>query len=213
NFPQLRITNGPTLKNFAALLVANIPRENTLVLSDDPRRLVLARAFASQQPTSTSRLFIDTTSLPAPEYHKYLSQHHPGGWPLVPDKNTPKVIDPLTIRGLLMTLAKTNDLYYLHPSFGYYFEAFALEPHGLNYKLVRYPTNTLTAPLPSAVLIEENSNLWIRVTEDVMAPVMAASHPASFAARAGLFPKILKTAKVEVQPNRNLRGLAPLLSR
>ena len=34
------------------------------------------------------------------------------------------------IRGLLMTLAETNQVYYLHPSFGYYFEAFYQEAHG-----------------------------------------------------------------------------------
>ena len=36
---------------------------------------------------------------------------------------------------LLSRLAQTNSLYYLHPSFGYYFEFFYPEPHGLVYKL------------------------------------------------------------------------------
>ena len=45
-------------------------------------------------------------------------------------------------------LAQTNSIYYLHPSFGYYFEFFYPEPHGLVYKLNPYPTNALFAPLP-----------------------------------------------------------------
>ena len=43
---------------------------------------------------------------------------------------------------LALRLAETNSIYYLHPSFGYYFEFFYLEAHGLVYKLKPYSTNT-----------------------------------------------------------------------
>ena len=54
-------------------------------------------------------------------------------------------VSPLQLVILLTTLAKTNELYYLHPSFGYYFEQFYLEPHGLVYRLKTLPEDTLVA--------------------------------------------------------------------
>jgi len=44
-------------------------------------------------------------------------------------------VSPLGLIGVLTMLAQTNELYYLHPSYGYYFEQFYQEPHGLVYKL------------------------------------------------------------------------------
>jgi hypothetical protein len=61
---------------------------------------------------------------------------------------------------VLAMLAKTNELYYLHPSFGYYFEQFYLEPHGLVYKLKTLPADTLLPPLPDKNLIAENEAFW-----------------------------------------------------
>ena len=50
-----------------------------------------------------------------------------------------KPLNPIGLIGVLTMLAKTNELYYLHPSFGYYFEQFYQEPHGLAYKLKTLP--------------------------------------------------------------------------
>src|ERR1041385_6453561 len=212
NWPQMRVTNGPAVKNFAALLAARLP-PRSMVLSDDVRRLFLVQASASQQRPDTEQLFIDTTSLPAPEYHGYLRKHYPGRWPFEPDKNTPRRIDPFTIRGVLMTVGLTNSLYYLHPSFGYYFEAFCLEPHGPVYKLSRYPTNTLGAPLPSKELLAENANIWAKVREELFGPIREASEVRDFSRRSGLFPKLLSIAKVKPEPNRDMRILGALLAR
>ena len=60
----------------------------------------------------------------------------------------------------LTVLARTNELYYLHPSFGYYFEQFYPEPHGLVYKLKTLPEDTLLPPLPDKNLIAENEAFW-----------------------------------------------------
>ena len=72
---------------------------------------------------------------------------------------------------LVSRLAQTNSLYYLHPSFGYYFEFFYPEPHGLVYKLNAYPTNALYAPLPSKDLIAENEAFWAKANEQVLQPL------------------------------------------
>jgi tetratricopeptide (TPR) repeat protein len=213
NWPIIRITNGPTIKKFASLLAENIPPQNSYVLSDDVRRLFLTEAAAVSSGKAKGNLFIDTSSLPSPEYHHYLRRHHPDRWPFEPDKNYRKLIDPLTIRGVLMTVAQTNSLYYLHPSFGYFFEAFCLEPHGPVYKLARYPTNTLTAPLPGAALLAENSNVWARVEQEIFPPMTSTVTTASVRHKNGVLDKILREARAKAEPNKEMRILGSLLSR
>ena len=42
-----------------------------------------------------------------------------------------------------------HPIYYLHTSFGYYFEEFYLKPHGMVYELKSYPSNAPQPPLPT----------------------------------------------------------------
>ncbi len=66
-----------------------------------------------------------------PAYHSYLHEKFQQRWPdTISASEATNGISPLHIISLLATLAKTNQLYYLHPSFGYYFEEFCMEPHG-----------------------------------------------------------------------------------
>ena len=71
---------------------------------------------------------------------------------------------------LALRLAATNSLYYLQPSFGYYFEWFYPEPHGLVYKLKPYPAGTLMVPTPSKDLIEENDTFWDAADRNALRP-------------------------------------------
>ena len=93
------------------------------------------------------------------------------------DTNT---VSPLQLVILLTTLAKTNELYYLHPSFGYYFEQFYLEPHGLVYRLKTLPGDTLLPPLPDNDEIDENEAFWARAEMQAFQPIeraLAAPRP------------------------------------
>ena len=74
-------------------------------------------------------------------------------------------------------LAKTNELYYLHPSFGYYFEQFYQEPHGLVYKLKTLPEDALLPPVPDKNQIAGNEAFWARVETQVLAPIARAVMP------------------------------------
>jgi tetratricopeptide (TPR) repeat protein len=77
----------------------------------------------------------------------------------------------------LTVLARTNEFYYLHPSFGYYFEQFYLEPHGLVYKMMTLPPNTLLPPLPDKNQIAENETFWARAAAQEFAPIKNAAAP------------------------------------
>jgi tetratricopeptide (TPR) repeat protein len=75
-------------------------------------------------------------------------------------------------------VARSNAIYYLHPSFGYYFEQFYSQPVGLLYELKFYPTNALNAPLPTPAQFRENEDFWKAAESKAVEPVAAlASQP------------------------------------
>ena len=63
NLPQIRTTNGPMLKQYAALLAQALPPQRAVLLSDDPRRSLLLQAYAAQSGKGKDYLFLDTGSL------------------------------------------------------------------------------------------------------------------------------------------------------
>lgn len=159
NLPRIRIANGSMVKDYASQLAASLPSKSAVIYSDDPRRLVLLQAWYAGKPESQSLLFLDTTSLPIPEYHAYLKKRYPGLWNwniaspshLVPDS---------ALLELAVSLSRSNQVHYLHPSFGYYFEVFYEEPHGLTSQLKLYENRVTVHPTYSQAVLNENRSFW-----------------------------------------------------
>ncbi|MBI3192260.1 MAG: tetratricopeptide repeat protein [Pedosphaera parvula] len=61
---------------------------------------------------------------------------------------------------LLLSLSASNAVYYLHPSFGYYFENFHMIPRGLVEELKPYAPNSITPPPLSAEELRFNQQAW-----------------------------------------------------
>ena len=180
NAPQLRAENDDTLQHYTSLVGENLPRTGGILLADDPRRLYLQEAALARDGRAKDFVFLDTQSLIWPGYHQFLHRKFPGKWPeTVSATDTPKLA-PLQLVALLATLGKTNELYYLHPSFGYYFEQFYSEPHGLVYKLKTLPNDTLLPPLPDKNEIAGNEAFWLRAGMKTFPPIertLAAPKP------------------------------------
>jgi tetratricopeptide (TPR) repeat protein len=177
NTPLIRISNDDTLHQFAKLTEENLPHSGGYLLSDDPMRLFLIRSALAQDRRDNEYVPLDTSSLTAPSYHRFLHKHFPQKWPDLVSTNKAGSINPLGLMRFLAIISRTNDLYYLHPSFGYYFEVFYLEPHGLVYKMKTLPGDTLLPPQMDNNLISENENFWTRdaapslkKVEDAIAP-------------------------------------------
>ena len=47
----------------------------------------------------------------------------------------------------ILTMANTRPIYYLHPSFGYYFEFFDMVPQGLIYQLRPLTNSAISGPV------------------------------------------------------------------
>ena len=92
-------------------------------------------------------LMADTRLMSYPIYQQLLHRRFPQRWPETPPAETPTAaFDRRYLMYEVSELVRSNAVYYLHPSFGYYFELLYLRPHGLVYHLAPYGTNLVTPP-------------------------------------------------------------------
>jgi tetratricopeptide (TPR) repeat protein len=204
NTPQIRDANDDTFKKYTALVEENLPHTGGILLSDDSRRTLLLRAALVRDGRAKDFLLADTEYLPVPAYHRYLHATSPQKWPdTVSTVEATNGVSPLHCIRLLAMLARTNDLYYLHPSFGYYFEQFCLEPHGLVYKLNTLPNDTLRPPKPEKNLIAANEAFWAQAQATAFAPIIRAVTPADSDATESFGEKLLDGFRIAREPNPN----------
>ena len=167
-------TNSDTLLKYAQFTTKNLPSGGAILLcdtdrqnQDDPTRAFLIQAALAREGREKNYLVVDTQALNWAPYHRYLHAHFPAKWPkLVGDKEM-GAVNPVGLFGLVNMLSKSNTICYLNPSYGYYFEQFYQEPHGLSYLMKPLPKETLLAPAPDKNLIADNEAFWSGVTTSV----------------------------------------------
>ena len=206
NLPRLQATQTTNriIDRYCARIAQALPPQGAVVLSDDPLRLSYLQAAMLRTEDLAKYLFIDTGSLAANEaYFHFLEKRHPqfnlsGAIP----HTTNEVPGELDLVRLLDRLEAGHDLYYLHPSFGYYFERFQLQARGPVYQLKPYTTNEWDAPLPAKEQIAENQAYWKTFAEEDMPPLMhALEHSANRGELGGVLGKLLKRAHLSGDPD------------
>ena len=176
NLPQIRTTNGSILRDYAAALAEGLPQSGIL-LSDDSRKLLLTQAWLARTGRLNDFILLDTQALSWSTYHRFLQRLYPTKWKPFLDAKSSGALDPVSLVQILTELAKSAELYYLHPSFGYYFEYFHLEPHKLVYQLKRFGNDSLLAPPLAPELIAANESFWTKVADQYLKPVLAVTAP------------------------------------
>ena len=202
NAPQIRDTNGDTLRRFTSLVEEKLPPTGGYMLSDDPQQLALVQSALVQDGRARDFVPLETQSLIAPAYHRFLHQKFPQRWPEIVSATQTNMLNPAGLIQVLALLARTNDLYYLQPSFGYYFEQFYLEPHGLVFKMKTLPADTLLPPLPDKNQIAENETFWDRAGARAFAPVEHAAGMPNPNAPRGWGERRLDKFHVPREPNQ-----------
>jgi tetratricopeptide (TPR) repeat protein len=204
NTPQIRSTNGDTLKKYAALVEENLPQTGGILLSDDPLRLMLVEASLARDGRTKDFVPLETASLKYPSYHTFLHDRFPKMWPdTVFAAEQTNGVSPLHLMELLSVLSKTNELYYLHPSFGYYFELFYAEPHGPVYKLKTLPNDTLLPPLPDKNQIADNETFWAQTEKAAFDPIIRAVTPPDENASQSPVEKLFARLHIEHETNQS----------
>jgi len=211
NLPQIRLTNGSMFQRFTSFVSEGLPSQGAVVLSDDPLRTLLLRAAMVHRTANGKYVFVDTGDLKWPQYHRFLRALNGSSWASNSLKERDKVFSDNDLFDLVSQIATTNSLYYLHPSFGYYFERFYLEPHGLVYKLISYPTNSLLAPPLTKELLNENEDRWTSIKRDELKPLLIAMHPSGTSP--GFLGNLMDKAHLDPIVNRDASMAGNLYSR
>lgn len=173
NLPAIRGQNGPILRELATTL-ADLPAGNNVITSDDNDILMLAVGALKERSADREVIPIHTGYLRRHVYQRHHEVRYGRHWPALAVE---RLSDPLGDDVLLQQMAAltaSNQLFYLHPSFGYYFEVFHLIPTNTVYQYARQTTNSfLPPPLPEDQF-EAVHQRWTRIREQyVDNPVVA----------------------------------------
>jgi tetratricopeptide (TPR) repeat protein len=178
NVSEIWSNAGKYMDRLSRLAAQSLPEQGAFVLSDDVFRLfALRRELQISQPNHR-HVLIDTTSLGASDYHRYLQRMHPDRWLKFETPPRPKgIMDTVSLLQLLYKLHEKGPVVYLQPSFGYYFEFFQARPRGAVYELKPYPTNSVSAPLLTAEEIKQEDDFWRALKASVLEPLARTAPP------------------------------------
>ncbi|HEX3718617.1 MAG TPA: hypothetical protein VH595_11670 [Verrucomicrobiae bacterium] len=166
NIPHVEAENSRALTQFSDLVLDGLPQRDAFVLSDDPGRLNLLEATYQRRGIPDQNVLIETGSLAHKEYIGYLRSRYPQFQKtMAPPEKLPPVVSDRALKVFLYQAGHNHPIYYLHPSFGYFFEEFYLKPRELVYELKAYPNSSAEPPLPSATEITDNDNFWSKLQD------------------------------------------------
>ena len=213
NLPAIRYTNGPMLQNYAAALVEKLPPDAVL-LSDRSMPLLLTRSWLARSGKQQNYLFLDTGALKSLAYYRFQTRLHPEEWPQVfTNATNPNILIPeLQLAKIVRDIAKKHPVYYLHPSFGYYFDVFYAVPHGIVNELHLYGTNMITSPPLSEADFAENEAFW-KQREPELAALPAGIFPPPPQQKPSLRERWLGAMQIPFEKNLTAEFLANTYSR
>jgi hypothetical protein len=117
NAPQIRDTNGDTFRRYTSLIEEKLPPEGRLFVERRPAATVSgavgARAGRAGAGFCAARHAIAGGARLSPLLHRKFPQR----WPELVSATQTNALNPVGLIQVLAMLARTNDLYYLHPSF------------------------------------------------------------------------------------------------
>jgi predicted Zn-dependent protease len=171
NVSQVQSQRQPALRELADQLARNLPAQPALVLSEDPIQLLLVQAAWPRRGEAFPHLPVHTRSLKEPIYHRVLAKRYPGIWKdHFAGQEVNGEIPPLALIGVLLEQAKAREIHYLHPSFGYYFEAFYPRPAGLTAKLELYEAGMIGPPELTPQALAANQGFWNSLAQPTPLP-------------------------------------------
>jgi len=166
NASAITLANRQPLAQFGDLAFHSLPPGGGIMLSDEPQHLRVFQAAAAARGESSQWLALDTVSLKLAAYRRQLARQYPGDWLTNLGRDNLKPADMLK---LVVGLTQTNRVYYLHPSYGYFFEVKYLQVAGMVYALRAYADQSVSPPPPTAEMIAQTEKFW-----DAAAPRLVA---------------------------------------
>jgi tetratricopeptide (TPR) repeat protein len=161
NYPHIRDFTSPVVTQFGDEMAKSLPAKPAFVLADDKDRLYLTMGASQKLNLPDQYTFIESRSLVHREYLRFLVDRYPAFRKELKDPDSlPEEITGAQIGDLLGHLSERQWLYYLHPSFGSYFEMVCMTPRRLGADLHPYPTNALQTVGLTPAAITTNQAYW-----------------------------------------------------
>jgi tetratricopeptide (TPR) repeat protein len=168
NLPAVLANNGTILRQYAERTARTLPEEATVLISDSPLIHTVVNTWMRQNRASEQHLVLDTRLLPYAAHQRSLRLRVPE---LVGNSQLPEAfgarVPPLILLYQVADFATRRPSFYLHPSFGYYFEPLYHEPHGLTYLLHPYQGDQIHPPDLAPALIQSNQQFWAGLAPDL----------------------------------------------
>ena len=172
NLPAIVLVNRQPLVQFGTFALHNLPPGGGIMVSDNPEMLEVFQAAQARSRDKQSWLPLDTLALPAPEYRARLQRRHAGNWLTSTNQQE---LPPEDLLKLMYGLTLSNQVFYLHPSFGYFFEFLYQQPNGFVFDLKRLPARSIKPPPLTATTIKQNERIWDDQTPQIQALERAGS--------------------------------------
>jgi len=175
NYPKISARNSPALTRHAAVLADSLPSQGSVVLGDDATRLYALQAELQKRTPVPDHILVESVSLDFPAYHRFLLKRYGQRLTsLATNVPTGRSVDAYQVTIFLAELSRTLGMYYIQPSYGYFFESFYLKPHQAVYQMVLFTNNAITPPPLSASELSAQEDYW----KKALAPEMASLKPA-----------------------------------
>ncbi len=172
NTQAILSSNFHPLEQYGALAVKSLPPGGGVMLSDQPDKLEMFEAALCRSGNRADWLAVDTSALPEAGYRAWLDRHNFMGW-LALEKQHNLSLRELT--PLLEQIARKHRLYYLHPSYGCFFERFYLEPTGAIYEMKLRENNSPEIPPLPAAIADADQTFWSQAWQNELAPLAASA--------------------------------------
>ena len=214
NLPQVLASNRSPWQGYFSLVEKSLPSQGAIILSNDPFRLYAFQAALAREGRQLRHLPVDTTALGDAAYLKFLDQNYPQFNLANTVSNRFSGHTALSDQiQLIETLSRSHGLYYLHPSFGYYFEVFYPQAHGLVYQLKPYGTNIVGVPPPSREQLAENELFWHAAAAEQFPPVLHALQQMESQAKRNPIDRFLAHVHLDREPDQGVRIVGAWYSR
>jgi Flp pilus assembly protein TadD len=167
NGPLVAALKGRDLARLADRLVDALPAQNAYVLSDDQSDLLLLEAGLARRGAAGAHVLLWSRLMPYRLYQQQLHDRYGNRWSWGASRDLPDLIAPESLARLVESVAASNQLFYLRPSFGYYFERVELRPAGLVFRLQPRPAEPAAAPALSAEDLNRGEAYWEGLRADL----------------------------------------------
>ena len=125
NLGHIRLTNGPSLHQFAREMYADLPNGKSVVLGNDFAQLSLLRAELAAQNHAKDALIVELPSLGSAQYHVFMARQFGPRWPVIPPTNAVDLVGPIKLLKLISAFTEHEPVVYLDPNFGPLFDRHA----------------------------------------------------------------------------------------